>query len=95
MSPYHCGCSPLCDECLREHLEQLRGVAQCRGEVWARAIAEVIPIDRPWPMTEKMRAIALRKVADLTADARLRELLADELAIGAARWWNKARERAG
>ena len=35
------------------------------------------------------------KVGDLTRDARLRELLPDEVAIGAARWWNRAFEQAG
>jgi hypothetical protein len=80
---------------LDEHLSWLRGVAQCRGESWARAVANVIPIDTPWPRTEKMRAGALRKVADLTTDARLRKLLADEVAAGAERWWNRALEQVG
>ena len=95
VSPFAHGCSPLCDICLAEQLAQLRGVAQCRGEAWARAIAEVIPIDRPWPHTEKMRAIARRKVGDMTRDERLGDLLVDELVFGAERWWNRALERAG
>jgi hypothetical protein len=37
----------------------------------------------------------LRKVSDLTGDARLRELLADEVVAGAARWWDRALEEAG
>jgi len=95
MSPFAHGCDPLCDDCVAEHLAQLSGVAQCRGEAWARAIARVIPIDRPWPYTARMRAIAVRKVSDLTRDERLRRLLADELAEGASRWWERARHRAG
>jgi hypothetical protein len=98
MSPYGCP-SPkegaLCDDCVSEQFAQLRGTAQCCGENWARAVATVIPIDRPWPNTEKQRAGALRKVQDLTRDARLRELLADEVTVGAARWWDRALEQAG
>jgi hypothetical protein len=95
MSPFAHGCDPLCDECIREHLFWWKGVAQSRGESWARAVANVIPVDRPWPRTEKMRAGALRKVADLTTDVRLRERLADEVVLGAERWWNRALEHAG
>jgi hypothetical protein len=95
MAPYGHDCDPLCDQCLEEHRVHLSGVAQCRGEAWARAIARVIPIDSPWPVTEKMRAIAVRKVSDLTGDLRLREVLADDCVTGAARWWNRALERAG
>lgn len=98
MSPYGCPCHAidrLCDACIAETLAQLRGVAQCRGEAWARAVANVCPIDRPWPRTERMRTIARRKVRDLTRDERLGELLASELVVGAARWWNRVLERAG
>ena len=95
MSPFAHGCDPLCDECVAEKFAQLAGVAQCRGEAWARSIANVCPIDKPWPNTERMRAIARRKVSDLTDDSRLTELLADEVSLGAARWWNKALEAAG
>lgn len=85
----------MCDDCLDEKLAQLRGVAQARGHHWARAIAEVIPIDRPWPATERMRAIARRKVSDLGRDDRLLEVLADECVLAAARWWNRELEAAG
>ncbi len=95
MSPFAHGCLPLCDVCLAEQLEQLGGTAECRGEAWARAIANVIAIDRAWPYTERSRGIALRKVSDLTRDERLRERLADHCELGAARWWNRAREQAG
>jgi hypothetical protein len=95
MSPFAHGCDPLCDACLGEQLAHLRGVAQCRGENWARAIATVCPIDKRWPTSEKTRAIAMRKTADLTRDGRLHELLADECELGAARWWNRALEQAG
>jgi hypothetical protein len=78
-----------------EQLAQLRGVAQCRGENWARAIATVCPVDKRWPTGEKTRAIALRKTADLTRDQRLHDLLAGQCEIGAARWWNQTLERAG
>ena len=86
MSPFDHRCRPLCDVCLAEQHAQLGGVAQNRGHAWAVAIAEVIPIDRPWPFTERSRAIARRTVSDLTRDERLLELLADECVTGAARW---------
>jgi hypothetical protein len=93
VSPFAHGCSPLCDDCLHEQFAQLGGTAQCRGENWARAVASVIQVDRPWPNTEKQRAGALRKVQDLTRDHRLRELLADEVTVGASRWWDRAYEQ--
>lgn len=95
MSPFAHGCDPLCDDCVREQHAQLGGVAQCRGESWARAIASVCPIDKRWPRTERSRAIAMRKTADLTRDERLHEMLADECELGAERWWNRALEQAG
>ena len=93
MPIFACGCDPLCDACLGQHLQWHVGVAQCRGESWARAVANVCPIDRPWPTSARMRTIALRKVADLTGDRRLLELLADECVLGAARWWNRSLDR--
>src|SRR5262245_2902158 len=90
-----CGCAPLCDACLAQHLSWFKGIAQARGENWARAVARVVPVDRPWPMTERMRAIARRKMDDLAKDARLVELLADETIEGARRWWDRALEQAG
>ena len=80
---------------MAEQHAQLAGVAQCRGEAWARAIAEVVAVDRPWPHSEKMLAIARRKVGDLTRDARLAEILVDEVVRGAERWWNRVLEQAG
>jgi hypothetical protein len=95
MSPFAHGCSPLCDDCLAEHFSWYAGIAYNRGADWARAVATVVPIDRPWPNTEKQRDGARRKASSLTNDARLIELLADEVTKGAARWWNAAYERAG
>jgi len=86
-----CGCSPLCDRCIADKLGHLAGVAQCRGEVWSRAVADRIGITQPWPRTAKARSIALGKVADLARDERLRERLADQLELGAARWWDRQR----
>jgi hypothetical protein len=85
-----CGCArdALCDRCVEDAFAQLRGVAACRGEVWAMTVAKTCRRDRPWPCTERSRAIARRKVDDLCADERLAARLADELARWAARWWN-------
>jgi len=89
------GCRPMCELCRADLFAQLRGVARSRGHFWARGIAEVIPIDRTWPFTDKSRAIALRKVADLTRDEPLREMLATEVEDAAAQWWNRALEQVG
>ena len=97
MSPYGCYCQAtgaLCNDCLSEHHSWYAGIAYNRGVDWARAVANVVPIDRPWPMTPKMRAVALRKAARLARDARLLEMLADEVVKGARRWWDAAYEAA-
>lgn len=54
------------------------------------SVAKTCVRTRPWPCTERARAIAARKVADLCADARLRARLAGELERWAARWWDHA-----
>ena len=49
---------------------RLKGVAQRRGETWAEVISRVVPIERRWPeTTDRMRAIAIKRVGDLTRDA--------------------------
>jgi hypothetical protein len=87
-----CARDRLCDRCVDDAFAQLRGVAACRGEVWAMTVAKTCRRDRPWPcsssgLDDRAWAIARRKVADLTADARLAERLAGELQHWAARWW--------
>jgi len=80
---------PLCDHCVVDTFAQLRGTAACRGEVWAMTLASRRPRSTPWPTgSEKVLAIARRKVRDLTKDDRLLECLAVELARWAARWWS-------
>jgi hypothetical protein len=64
-----------------------RGAAACRGTNWARRVARSCARSRPWPRTEKAHRIARTKVADLTRDKRLAELLADECARYAEREW--------
>ncbi len=89
-----CGCprDQLCDLCFQGSWENLRGVAATRGEVWAMAVARRTHTDRPWPSgSPKVAAIARTKVADLSRDPRLLEVLAAELARWAARWWYDAR----
>jgi len=85
-----CGCprDRLCDRCVADSFAQLRGVAACRGEVWAMAVAERCGRHQPWPASVRATAIAQRKVADLTSDSRLAEMLVRELTRWAARWWN-------
>lgn len=74
---------------------QLSGVAQARGIRWAESVARVCPIDKPWPDTERMWAIARRKVDDLaTSDPETQARLAGEVVDGARHWWNLALEQA-
>jgi hypothetical protein len=92
-----CSCArdQLCDRCVDDAFAQLRGVAACRGEVWAMDVAKTCTRTRPWPCTERARQIAWRKVTDLSADQRLRDRLARELARWAARWWDQAGPNSG
>ena len=87
-----CGCprEHLCTRCSDDGFAQLRGVAACRGEVWAMDVARRAPAPRPWPAFEgKAAALALGKVGDLTPDPGLADRLARELAHWAARWWSR------
>ncbi len=43
---------------------------------------------QPWPTSDRATAIAQRKVADLTRDSRLADLLVREVTRWAARWWD-------
>ena len=90
-----CGCpsEALCPLCLDGRWSQLRGVAACRGEAWATAVALEKQSREPWPTTEKMLGIARRKVEDLARDPRLIEMLTAELARWAARRWAAASRR--
>jgi hypothetical protein len=58
------------------------------------AVAQRWSHTEPWPTTDRATAIAQRKIADLTRDPRLADLLARELIRWAARWWDAQRERA-
>lgn len=82
----------LCDLCRDGLYAQLRGVAACRGERWAVYLAKRNDLrGQPWPEgSDKVLAIARVKVADLTRDPQLLELLAEELAAWAARRWARA-----
>ena len=51
------------------------------------SVAERCGRRQPWPSTDRATAIAQRKVADLTTDVRLAEMLVRELNRWAARWW--------
>ncbi len=83
----HCPMDALCDRCVEDMYRQLCGVAACRGEFWASEVAKKVPREMPWPDSDKMRAIARRKVGDMTRDTRLAERLAAELAAAAERRW--------
>ena len=72
----------------------LSGVAAARGTRWADAVARVCPLDKPWPFTERSRAIARRKVDDLGDSDEMRERLATVCEAHASHWWAMLRERA-
>jgi hypothetical protein len=94
-SSMNCSCSreALCDRCVEDGFAHLRGVASCRGEVWAARVARETSTSQPWPAHAGRAAdIARRKIADLTRDPRLAERLAAELARGAARRWRQGFE---
>ena len=59
------------------------------------AVANQCPRAQAWPCTERARAIARRKVADLSTDERLAARLAGELERWAARWWGQAGPNSG
>ena len=81
----------LCDRCRADRFAQLRGVAACRGEVWAMDIARRRGRDVAWPTgSEAILAIARLKVDDLARDHELVEQLAGELVRWAERWWSSA-----
>jgi len=71
---------------------QLVGVARSRGGRSAWRCGR----DRPWPRTERTRAIALLKLADIADDPDLRDEFADEVEVepDAARGWIAGRQRA-
>lgn len=86
------GCSTdrLCDACVENDFARLTGVMDCRAATW---VAELVARRRgpwvPWPRdSERVRAAAVRWVADLTRDPRLRARLIDELLRWAERRWN-------
>jgi hypothetical protein len=83
-----CARDRLCDRCLQDNLAQLRGVAACRGEYWARSVALRVSRRQSWPSyAGRCARIAHDKVSDLGADARLQGELARLVVEWAARWW--------
>jgi len=85
-----CARAQLCDRCLHDNLAQLRGVAACRGEFWARSVALRVSDRARWPSYDgRCAGIARSKVSDLGIDERLREALARLVVEWAARWWSR------
>ncbi|HEU0030929.1 MAG TPA: hypothetical protein VFQ53_09855 [Kofleriaceae bacterium] len=85
-----CARDQLCDRCLHDGLAQLRGVAACRGEFWARSVAGRTRRRTAWPgYAGRCAELARDKVSDLARDARLREALAQLVVEWAARWWDR------
>ena len=85
-----CARSQLCRTCLAGAFDNLRGVAACRGEVWAMDVARRCGFVRAWPASAKAHDIAARKVSDLGSDPVLVAKLAEVTAHWAQRWWSRA-----
>jgi hypothetical protein len=77
MDVCRCPRDALCERCLGAVVGQLRGVAACRGDAWAEAVAQLRPWLRgkPWPYEGRTAAIAHGKVSDLGADPPLLDAL--------------------
>lgn len=83
-----CDREPLCDRCLQDAQGHLQGVAACRGDHWARCVAQRVRFRTPWPSYDgRCAEIARRKVADIARDPRLREILARVVHHYAERRW--------
>jgi hypothetical protein len=91
---------PLCDVCCSTVYDQLKGVAECRGTVWADAVLALTALrpqvrGRMWPAWsdedergEAARALAKERVADIAGgDEALGDLLARKCFEAAARRW--------
>lgn len=86
-----CTCPPdaLCPRCYGRELASKLGQARVQGAVWAEKVARD-PKHRghaAWPQDERALAMAAGKIAQLTADPRLRGELAAACVAGAAAWW--------
>jgi hypothetical protein len=74
MSYGHCPPDKLCDACLEDAVRTHEGTARRRGDTWRAQRAGAAPTteaDR-----ELLEALAIRRVADITSDVRLRARLA-------------------
>ncbi|MDB4954424.1 MAG: hypothetical protein JWO36_1993 [Myxococcales bacterium] len=84
----HCPSNHLCDRCLEQEIDRLRGAAAARGVEWAIFVASHVSPERAWPeFTGAFVEHTRRKVADLASDKRLRTRLAEICAAAAARHW--------
>jgi hypothetical protein len=84
----HCPGDQLCDSCRHDFRGFFKGVAACRGSVWASSVAKRIEVRAPWPpYAGKCRHIAIGKVSDLTTDVLLRDELARVVWTYAVRSW--------
>jgi hypothetical protein len=80
---------PLCIACRDRSYGWLRGPAGSRGMWWAEDVVRTLARQgrtfRPWPLfNERVRAVALRRVGDLTEDSELLGMLALACAEAAA-----------
>jgi hypothetical protein len=76
--------APLCDACLDQATRWLTGTAAARGVIWGRRVRRVADGDWPAYASERIRALAARKVADIAGgDRRLLDRLARACAAAA------------
>lgn len=84
-----CAMDALCSRCQDDLFAQHRGTAQNRGHFWAVDL-EARGIRGTWPeASDRVTAIAVEKVADLTRDTGLRERLAVEVIRAARKRWDQ------
>lgn len=91
--------APYCDDCLAQVKTWFTGPATTRGALWAEHVlvrlaarGAAIEAAPPWPDyngSERARALAQSKIADLTDDPRLRDALARVVNASAADEWAK------
>jgi hypothetical protein len=86
-----CPSDKLCDAHVDAMFAHLRGVAANRGAHWANELQ--LARRQPWtPWTvdsERVRAMAVTRIADITRDPRLQVKLVDELVRWAAKRWDE------
>jgi hypothetical protein len=88
--------SPRCQPCIDQTMFWLGGTAALRGRLWAQRVAQLVPVDRPWPPYEgRCAELARKQVAGICSDDGRIEALARACHARAAEAWEQIRATAG